>query len=128
MATTTTKLQLVKPDYNDVRDIKVLNNNSDKIDTFAVNIEKLISDNKLLNDDSHDYLLLQTSIKGSTATITKNSDGKVSVITHKIGTTTVRTDTFTYAATTITEVRDLTGKNKKLTLVYNLVTLETVVS
>ena len=29
MATLTSKLKLSKPDYNDVRDIKVLNNNAD---------------------------------------------------------------------------------------------------
>ena len=32
MATLTSKLKLSKPDYNDVRDIKVLNNNADTVD------------------------------------------------------------------------------------------------
>jgi len=39
MATLTSKLKLNKPDYNDVRDIKVLNDNADLIDKFAVDIE-----------------------------------------------------------------------------------------
>ena len=38
MATLTSKLKLSKPDYNDVRDIKVLNNNADLIDKFATDI------------------------------------------------------------------------------------------
>ena len=46
MATITTKLKLTKPDYNDVRDIKVLNDNADKIDKFATDIETKINNNK----------------------------------------------------------------------------------
>ena len=55
------------------------------------------------------------------------TDGSVSRVLHKSGNTTVRTDTFTYATNTITEVRTLkTGES--LTIVTNLQTLETTVT
>ena len=55
------------------------------------------------------------------------TDGSVSQVLHKSGNTTVRTDTFTYATNTITEVRTLkTGES--LTIVTNLQTLETTVT
>ena len=59
MATITTKLKLTKPDYNDVRDIKVLNDNADKIDKFATDIETKINNNKSISDNSLEDLLLQ---------------------------------------------------------------------
>lgn len=55
------------------------------------------------------------------------TDGSVSQVLHKSGNTTVRTDTFTYATNTITEVRKLnTGESLKI--VTNLQTLETTVT
>lgn len=55
------------------------------------------------------------------------TDGSVSQVLHKSGNTTVRTDTFTYATNTITEVRTL-NTGESLTIVTNLQTLETTVT
>lgn len=55
------------------------------------------------------------------------TDGSVSQVLHKSGNTTVRTDTFTYATNTITEVRKL-NTGESLTIVTNLQTLETTVT
>lgn len=128
MATLTSKLKLSKPDYNDVRDIKVLNNNADLIDKFATDIENTINNNKTLIDRELENLLLETNIKGTIQTITKDSEDKISRIEHKSGGTVVRRDTFTYNHNQIIESRELVGKNKTLTLDYNLTTLEVVVS
>ena len=128
MATLTSKLKLSKPDYNDVRDIKVLNNNADLIDKFATDIEAKINNNKTSTDGELESLLLETDIKGTIQTITKDSYDKISKIEHKNGDTVVRRDTFTYNSNQIIETRELVGKNKTLTLDYNLTTLEVVVS
>ena len=128
MATLTSKLKLSKPDYNDVRDIKVLNNNADLIDKFATDIENTINNNKTLIDRELENLLLETNIKGTIQTITKDSNDKISKIEHKNGDIVVRRDTFTYNSNQIIETRELVGKNKTLTLDYNLTTLEVVVS
>ena len=55
------------------------------------------------------------------------TDGSVSQVLHKSGNTTVRTDTFTYATNTITEVRTL-NTGESLTIETNLQTLETTVT
>lgn len=55
------------------------------------------------------------------------TDGSVSQVLHKSGNTTVRTDAFTYATNTITEVRTL-NTGERLTIVTNLTTLETTVT
>ena len=128
MATLTSKLKLSKPDYNDVRDIKVLNNNADLIDKFATDIEAKINNNKTSTDGELESLLLETNIKGTIQTITKDSNDKISKIEHKNGDTVVRRDTFTYNSNQIIETRELVGKNKTLTRDYNLTTLEVVVS
>ena len=55
------------------------------------------------------------------------SGGSVTQVLHKRSGTTIRTDAFTYATNTITEVRTLnTGEN--VTIVTNLTTLETTVT
>ena len=128
MATLTSKLKLSKPDYNDVRDIKVLNNNADLIDKFATDIEAKINNNKTLIDRDLENLLLETNIKGTRQVIKKDSNGNISTLEHKNGDTVVRRDTFTYNSNQIIESRELVGKNKTLTLDYNLTTLEVVVS
>lgn len=127
MATITTKLKLTKPDYNDVRDIKVLNDNADKIDKFATDIETKINNNKSISDNSLEDLLLQTSIKDTVVSVTKDSQDRVSSIVHKRNDLPIRTDVFSYSDNTITETRTLNGKDKTLTFTYNLSTLETVV-
>ena len=128
MATFTNKLKLSKPDYNDVRDIKVLNNNADLIDKFAVDIENELNNNKTLIDSELETLLLETNIKGTRQVITKDSDGNISKLEHKNGDTVIRRDSFTYNLGQIIETRELIGKNKTLRLDYNLETLEVVVS
>ena len=128
MATFTNKLKLSKPDYNDVRDIKVLNNNADLIDKFAVDIENELNNNKTLIDSELETLLLETNIKGTRQVITKDSDGNISKLEHKNGDTVIRRDSFTYNPGQIIETRELIDKNKTLRLDYNLETLEVVVS
>lgn len=127
MATNTVKLQLVKPSYNDVRDIKVLNDNADKIDKFATDIEVKINNNKNLNDSSLEDLLLEINIKDTSQVPIKTND-KITSIEHRKGDVVIRKDTFTYNTNQIIEYRELIGKNKSITLTYNLLTLEVVVS
>lgn len=128
MATLTSKLKLSKPDYNDVRDIKVLNDNADLIDKFAVDIEGKLNSNKTLIDGELENLLLETNIKGTRQVITKDSNGNISKLEHLNESTVIRRDSFTYNPNQIIEFRELIGKNKTLTLNYNLETLEVVVS
>ena len=128
MATFTNKLKLSKPDYNDVRDIKVLNNNADLIDKFATDIEAKINSNKSALDSDLETLLLETNIKGTRQVITKDSNDNISKIEHKNGDTVVRRDSFTHYVNQIIEKRELVGKGKTLTFDYNLETLEVVVS
>ena len=128
MATLTSKLKLIKPDYNDVRDIKVLNDNADLIDKFAVDIENKLNNNKTLIDSELETLLLETNIKGTRQVIKKDSNGNISTLEHKNGDTVIRRDSFTYNPGQIIETRELIGKNKTLKLDYNLETLEVVVS
>ena len=71
--------------------------------------------------------LLVGEIPGTTQTYTYSSDGKlVTQVDHKKGTTTIRTDVYTYGETSITEVRTITGIGS-LTITTNLETLETSV-
>ena len=128
MATLTSKLKLNKPDYNDVRDIKVLNDNADLIDKFAVDIENKLNNNKTLIDSELETLLLETNIKGTRQVIKKDSNGNISTLEHKNDDTVIRRDSFTYNPGQIIETRELIGKNKTLKLDYNLETLEVVVS
>lgn len=66
-------------------------------------------------------------IEGTTQTIAFDSAGNVQSITHKQGNTTVRTDVFTFAANSITEVRTL-ASGESLTIVTNTDTLVTTVT
>lgn len=70
--------------------------------------------------------LLHDEIPNTVQTYTF-TDGSVSQVLHKSGSTTVRTDVFTYATNTITEVRTL-NTGERLTIVTNLTTLETTVT
>lgn len=70
--------------------------------------------------------LLHDEIPNTVQTYTF-TDGSVSQVIHKSGSTTVRTDVFTYATNTITETRTL-NTGEQLTIVTNLTTLETTVT
>ena len=82
-----------------------------------------------LNDLKGAICLQEENIPGTTQTITFDSSGNVSQIKHcTTGTTTaVRTDAFTFAANSITEVRTL-ATGESLTIVTNTTTLETTVT
>lgn len=70
--------------------------------------------------------LLNDEIPNTVQTYTF-TDGSVSQVLHKLGSTTIRTDVFTYSTNTITEVRTL-NTGERLTIVTNLTTLETTVT
>ena len=73
-------------------------------------------------------LLLHDEIPGTTQTIAFDSFGNVSTITHTNGSNVaVRTDAFTFAANSITEVRTL-NTGETLTIVTNTTTLVTTVT
>ena len=72
-------------------------------------------------------LLQEENLAGTVQTIAFDDAGNVQSITHKNGGTTVRTDTFTFAANSITEVRTL-ASGASLTIVTNTSTLETTVT
>lgn len=94
--------------------------NSEKLLTSGV-IYAALHQNKVLED------LRADEIPGTTQSYTF-TDGAVSQVVHTDAEeTAVRTDTFTYAANTITEVRTL-NTGESLTIVTNLTTLETTVT
>jgi len=68
--------------------------------------------------------LLEEVIPDTVQTITFDSSGNVQRITHVRNSAAVRTDVFTFAASTITEVRTL-ATGESLTIVTNTDTLET---
>ena len=78
-------------------------------------------------DDSWTDLNLRTEEIPNTVQNYTFVDGAVSLVEHKSGNTTVRTDAFTYGTNTITEVRTL-NTGESLTIVTNLTTLETTVT
>lgn len=69
-------------------------------------------------------LLEEENIPGTTQTPSFNSSGDITQIVHKQGTTTIRTDVFTFGANSITEVRTL-NTGESLTITTNLTTLAT---
>lgn len=74
-----------------------------------------------------DYNLMPLSIQGCIAYPTINSAGQVTEIHHKIGTTVVRTDVYTYDASLVTEVRTIVATGDTITFKHHLDTLETEV-
>ena len=76
-------------------------------------------------DDANVQKLLDDCVPGATTTVTKDSSGKITGITHKINNVTVRTDAITYNADSIVETR--TGYGKTVTITTTLSTLQTVV-
>ena len=77
--------------------------------------------------DSVYSLLLNEEIPNTVQSISFDSSGNISSITHASGNTTIRTDAFTFGTGTITEVRTL-NTGESLTLVTNLTTLQTTVT
>ena len=84
-----------------------------------------------LSDDVSDLKsansLHDDEIDNTVQTITFASDGSVQKIEHKRNNVIIRTDTFTFATNTITEVRTL-NTGESLTIATNLTTLETTVT
>jgi hypothetical protein len=82
--------------------------------------------NKNIDTDLSVINLLLTDIKGTDAypIIVSN---QVNEIDHKIGTTIIRTDVFTYSTNLITEVRTIVATGQILTFKYHTDTLETEV-
>lgn len=73
-------------------------------------------------------MLQADDIPNTTQTVTFNQQtGNISQIVHSRNNAAVRTDTFTFGANTITEVRTLAAGGS-LTLVTNLTTLATTVT
>ena len=85
--------------------------------TLAPDVRDLKSTSNLIDD----------MIKNTTQEITFDSAGNVQSITHKSGNTTIRTDAFTFADGSITEVRTL-NTGESLTIVTNTSTLVTTVT
>ena len=77
--------------------------------------------------DSVYSLLLNEEIPNTVQSISFDSSGNISSITHASGNTTIRTDAFTFGTGTITEVRTL-NTGESLTFVTNLTTLQTTVT
>ena len=78
-----------------------------------------------LSDVKEDFILQMDEIPDTIQSYTF-VDGSVSQITHSRSGETIRTDTFTYGADAVTEVR--TSSTGTLTIVTNLTTLETTVT
>ena len=70
------------------------------------------------------FALFQENIPGTVQTIAFDSAGNIQSVTYKENNVVVRTDVFTFAASTITEVRTL-ASGESLTIVTNTDTLET---
>lgn len=81
--------------------------------------------NERLSDVKDDLKLLSDEIPDTTQSYIF-SNGSVSQVTHSRNSVAIRTDTFTYGESTITEVRTL-NTGETLTIVTNLITLETTV-
>lgn len=71
--------------------------------------------------------LQEETIPDTVQTITFDSAGNVSAITHTANNVAVRTDAFTFGTDTITEVRTL-STGESLTIVTNTTTLQTTVT
>lgn len=71
--------------------------------------------------------LLDDEIPDTVQTITFDQNGNVQSITHSRNNVAVRTDVFTFAANSVTEVRTL-STGQSLTIVTNLATLQSVIT
>ena len=81
-----------------------------------------------VNSDLKNTLsVLDDEIPDTVQTITFDQSGNVQSITHSRNNAAVRTDVFTFAANSVTEVRTL-STGQSLTIVTNLSTLETTIT
>lgn len=94
-------------------------------------LESIPSDYTALSEDVEElyalkstFALFQENIPGTVQTIAFDSAGNIQSVTHKENNVVVRTDVFTFAASTITEVRTL-ASGESLTIVTDTETLET---
>lgn len=90
--------------------------------------ESIPADYTQLSDDvtglKSAFALFQENIPGTVQTIAFDSAGNIQSVTHKENNVVVRTDVFTFASSTITEVRTL-ATGESLTIITNTDTLET---
>ena len=93
--------------------------------------ESIPEDYSELSDDvdqlKNALTLQEETIPDTVQTITFDSAGNVSAITHTANNVAVRTDAFTFGTDTITEVRTL-STGESLTIVTNTTTLQTTVT
>ena len=93
--------------------------------------ESIPEDYSELSDDvdqlKNALMLQEETIPDTVQTITFDSAGNVSAITHTANNVAVRTDAFTFGTDTITEVRTL-STGESLTIVTNTTTLQTTVT
>ena len=80
-----------------------------------------------VGDLKNALMLQEETIPDTVQTITFDSAGNVSAITHTANNVAVRTDAFTFGTDTITEVRTL-STGESLTIVTNTTTLQTTVT
>ena len=80
-----------------------------------------------VDDLKNTLSLLDDEIPDTVQTITFDQNGNVQSITHSRNNVAVRTDVFTFAANSVTEVRTL-STGQSLTIVTNLSTLETTIT
>lgn len=103
---------------------------------IVTNTLQIGNDNLILRDADaqeqisglkEDLMLQEETIPDTVQTITFDSAGNVSAITHTANNVAVRTDAFTFGTDTITEVRTL-STGESLTIVTNTTTLQTTVT
>ena len=80
-----------------------------------------------ISDVKNTLSLLDDEIPDTVQTITFDQNGNVQSIAHSRNNVAVRTDVFTFAANSVTEVRTL-STGQSLTIVTNLSTLETTIT
>lgn len=97
----------------------------------TLTIPDAAADSKAVGDELSDLknalTLQEETIPDTVQTITFDSAGNVSAITHTANNVAVRTDAFTFGTDTITEVRTL-STGESLTIVTNTTTLQTTVT
>ena len=101
--------------------VEVLENEVGELEVVIGDVQEDVSDLK------NALMLQEETIPDTVQTITFDSAGNVSAITHTANNVAVRTDAFTFGTDTITEVRTL-STGESLTIVTNTTTLQTTVT